>query len=469
MPPETPVPPLDFDRHFRRAVWITLILTFIGGGLVYSRKAQDDRSAFVRWRHQVLQLFEGENVYEKMAFPNPPIMPIMLYPLMVMPKVAGAVSWYFLKVVMAGVSAWLCYRMVRGDDKVIPSYIQAGIWILSFRPILSDLHHGNINILILFLVVLTLYAWRNGKDVLAGSCLALAITFKVTPGLFLPYFIYKRQWKTVAACLVGLAVFFFFVPSAILGTEFNTDCLTSWYHHIISPYVTQAEVKGPAEINQSLSAVLTRLMTEVRGNAKYDPRLQVNPVSWDPATVGMVVKGVMLGMVGLLGLFCRTPTKNRFDPRLLGEFSLVVLTMLFVSERSWKHHYVTMLLPYAYLVYRVGTPLWPKRLRIGLLATLIVSALMVISTSTEVGGLFAGGQGHEVAQAIGLFCWAGVLLYAATAWCVVRENRLSPFPTDATANSTATANVGARTPAPHLPGLSASVNSHSDRADRTSG
>ena len=28
--------------------------------------------------------------------------------------------------------------------------------------------------------------------------------------------------------------------------------------------------------------------------------------------------------------------------------------MLFVSERSWKHHYVTLLLPYTYLVYRVG-------------------------------------------------------------------------------------------------------------------
>lgn len=453
MPPETPVPPLEFDRHFRRAVWITLILTILGGGMVYSWKAQDDRSAFVRWRHQVLQLFEGENVYEQMAFPNPPIMPIMLYPLMSMPKVAGAVSWYFLKAIMAGVSAWLCFRLARVDDRPMRSYIQAGIWLLSFRPILSDLHHGNINILILLLVVLSLYSWRNGKDVLAGSFLALAISFKVTPGLFLPYFLYKRQWKTVAACLVGLAIFFFLVPSAILGTDFNTECLGSWFHHIISPYVTKAEVKGPAEINQSLSAVLTRLMAEVRGNAKYDPRLQVNLVSWDPRTVGMLVKGVMLGMVALLAPLCRTPTRNRFDPRLLGEFSLIVLTMLFVSERSWKHHYVTMLLPYTYLVYRVGTPLWPKRTRIALFTTLVASALMVVATSTEVGGLFAGGQGHEFAQAYGLFCWAGVLLYVATAWCVVRENRANPFTEAPLPQASGASTSGV--PAPHLPGLAA--------------
>ena len=55
-------------------------------------------------------------------------------------------------------------------------------------------------------------------------------------------------------------------------------------------------------------------------------------------------------LLGLLAFLCRTKTTDRRDPRLLGEFALVVLTMLFVSERSWKHHYVTVLLPYTYLV-----------------------------------------------------------------------------------------------------------------------
>ncbi len=40
------------------------------------------------------------------------------------------------------------------------------------------------------------------------------------------------------------------------------------------------------------------------------------------------------------------------------------------------------------------------------------------STSTEIGGLFAEGQGHEIAQGYGMFLWAGVVLYAAVAWRV---------------------------------------------------
>jgi hypothetical protein len=408
-------------------VWVGLFVTVAIGGVVYSWKAQDDRSAFVRWRTQVLRLFEEENIYDRMFFPNPPIMPITLYPLMVMPKVAGAVTWYYLKAAMTAVAAWLCFRMVRNDDRPLRSYIQAGILLLSLRPILSDLHHGNINLLILFLVVLTLYAWRNSYDVLAGCLLALAISYKVTPGLFLPYFAYKRSWRTVGSCFLSLGLFLVIIPSLVLGRDFNLECLFSWWHHIISPYLTKAEVKGPAEINQSLSAVLTRLLADVRVGGKYDPQLQVNLMNWDPASVGLVVKGVMLGLIGSLAYYCRTPAKNRFDPRLLGEFSLVVLTMLFVSERSWKHHYVTMLLPYTYLVYRVGTPRWPNRSRLILGGVLALSGLLMLSTSSDIGMFFAGGQGHEIAQAYGLFCWAGFVLYAATVWCVLRESRHDPF------------------------------------------
>ncbi len=80
---------LDFDRHFRRAVWITTLCVIIGAGIVYAGKAADDRSAFIRWRHQVLQFWDGENIYDAMMFPNPPIMPLTLLPFMLLPPVAG--------------------------------------------------------------------------------------------------------------------------------------------------------------------------------------------------------------------------------------------------------------------------------------------------------------------------------------------------------------------------------------------
>jgi hypothetical protein len=409
----------DFDRHFRRAVWITTLCVIVGAGFVYAGKAADDRSAFIRWRHQVLQFWAGENIYDAMMFPNPPIMPLTLLPFMLLPPVPGALCWFALKVVLTAISVWFCFRMVRPPGtRPLPSYVQAIVLLLSFRPILSDLHHGNNNLVIMFLVVASLYAWRKGYDVLAGMVLALAISYKVTPALFLPYFAYKRSWRMVGATFLGLGVFLLIVPSVFLGPQFNGECLAMWWKRMIGPFLAKGE-GSPQEVNQSMVGVVTRLLTDAKlGPGRYDAHLDVNLVSLSRPLVGHLLKGLSIGLVGLLALLCRTRTSRRDDPRLLGEFALIVLTMLFISERSWKHHYVTLLLPYTYLTYRVFLAPVRQWARIVMGTAMVFSALLMATTSSEVGGLFAEGQGHKIAQAYGMFLWAGVVLFTATAWRV---------------------------------------------------
>jgi len=106
---------------------------------LHADKAAEDRSAFIRWRHQVLEMMAGANIYDDYYFPNPPIMPISLYPLMTLPPLQGALTWYALKVGLTVLSVWFCFKMVRFDDRVLPSWVQGLILLLSFRPILGDL------------------------------------------------------------------------------------------------------------------------------------------------------------------------------------------------------------------------------------------------------------------------------------------------------------------------------------------
>jgi hypothetical protein len=270
-------------------------------------------------------------------------------------------------------------------------------------------------------------AWRKGHDVLAGLILGLAISYKVTPGLFLAYFAYKREWKTVGATFLGLVLFVVIVPSVIIGPSFNYECLTTWWRRMLSPFLVNGDASDQ-EINQSMIGVLTRLLTDSKtGPGRYDVHLDyLNLVSWPPRLVSFLVKGVALGLVGLLAMLCRARTDRRDDPRLLGEFALVVLTMLFVSERSWKHHYVTVLLPYTYLTYRVGVATLSPKVRGALASALVLSALLMATTSSELGGQFANKQGHKIAQGYGMFLWAGVVLYIATAWRVWIEGQVDP-------------------------------------------
>ncbi|MDX2037497.1 MAG: glycosyltransferase family 87 protein [Isosphaeraceae bacterium] len=450
---------VDIDRHFRRAVWIAALCTAVGASIVYAAKAADDRSAFIRWRHQVLEFMDGSNIFDKYYYPNPPIMPLSLYPFMLLPAVAGATAWFWLKVILTGLSFWLLMRMVYppgispgeqarswggnfvhlvrnfGRDPVppaipgrqIPSWVQFTIVLASLRPIMSDLHHGNNNLVILFLVVASLAAWRSGRDVLAGLVLALAITYKVTPGLFLAYYLYKGSWRTVMATGAGLAMFLFVVPSLFIGFEFNWICLSSWFQRILSPYVS-GDVVGVQEINQSMVGTITRLLTEDNETGRYTTMFKdLNIASWDRGFVVYLVKGLSVGFVAVLAWLCRTKTERRDDPRLLGEFALVVLTMLFVSERSWKHHYVTLMIPFVYLGFRAFSFEIERWERAVLWSALLGSLALIGSTSSEIGGLFAEGTGHKVAQFYGMFFWAGLVLFIATAWRVRRERFGSPF------------------------------------------
>ena len=408
----------QIDRLSNWVFWCLWALIVVISAAFYYEKAADHRSAFVRWRPQVLQFCAGVNIYDKMIFPNPPIMPITLHPLMVLPTVTGAMCWFAIKVGFTTAALMMLFQIVRPPGKKFPPMFRSLVLLLSLRPILGDLHHGNNNLLILFLVVAMYYAWRRGYDITSGLLLGLATSYKVTPALFFVYFLYKRSWRTVGWGMLGLGIFLVIIPGVVIGPTFNGECMGMWWHRMVTPFVANGAT-SPIEINQSLPGVLMRLLTYVSpGHGRYDTHLDLHLMSLPPWMVNYVIKGAALLLLGLLAVLCRTKTTDRSDPRLLGEVALVVLTMLFISERSWKHHYVTVLLPYSYLVCEFFSSRIGPRSRMLLVGSWAVSFVLMAATSTEVGGIFAEGQGHEIAQGYGAFLWAGVVLYAMVAWRV---------------------------------------------------
>ena len=74
--------------------------------------------------------------------------------------------------------------------------------------------------------------------------------------------------------------------------------------------------------------------------------------------------------------------------------------MLFLSERSWKHHYVTLLLPYSYLVGEFFSNRLGPRSRALLVGSWALAFSLMAAASADLGGLFADGQGHEIAQGV---------------------------------------------------------------------
>jgi hypothetical protein len=144
----------------------------------------------------------------------------------------------------------------------------------------------------------------------------------------------------------------------------------------------------------------------------YAPVEYHNLVSLDPAIPRLVVKLCMLAFALLVVWTCRTPLGQRTRWRLAAEYSLVILGMLLFSERTWKHHCVTLVLPFAVLAYSLATvPLSGSRRR-GVIVLLALAYALITTTSSGLFGSDSDGLA-KLAQVYGAYVWAHLLLAAA--------------------------------------------------------
>ena len=414
-----------YPGRFRAAFLGLLAIILLVTSLQYAAKVakpaehgRQTRSAFLRWRAMILDVFAGANPYiGKNEYPNPPVMAIILRPFAQLPPITGAMTWFFAKVLMAVLAALWTFRLVSGGAPLADS-VKATSIVLALPAITGDLSHNNVNIFILFLIAASLELYRQGRDSASGLVLGLAIACKVTPLLLLAYFGWKRAWRVVAACFAGLVLWLAVVPGATFGWERNHQLLTDWYKLMIERPVLKGEITTEHP-NQAIPGFIYRLLThspsfigydrtpqgDIPVPAEYHHLLDIGrPAAW------VVVKGFTAAFVLAVILLCRAPRGERQGWRFAAECSLIVLGMLLFSERTWKHHAVTLLLPAAVLAHATTLGL-PERSRRFIVRSLVAAMLLM-----TMPGLF-GSRGQDLALVYGSHTLAFLLLTTST--CLV--------------------------------------------------
>lgn len=364
------------------------------------------RSAFLRWRAMINGVFAGENIYVGAnEYPNPPVMAIVLGPFAALPAAPGALAWFFAKVLMAALAAVWAFRLVRpppGAGGPAPPDPGAAARadrarglavLLCLQPLLGDLSHNNVNIFILFLVAGALEAFRRRYDALAGLVLALAVACKVTPLLFVAYFVWKGCWRVVAAAGAGLVLWLVLVPGAAFGFERNRELLAGWYALMVERPLLKGEICSEHP-NQAVVGFVYRLFTHspsyvaypnnVPTPAEYHTLLDIGrPAAW------AVVKGLTVLFAVAVAVLCRARVRGPTDPRqgpvVAAECGLICLGMLLFSERTWKHHAVVLLLPLAALCHAALVADLPARVRRRLWAALGASAAVTVGAGALSG------------------------------------------------------------------------------------
>jgi hypothetical protein len=392
---------------------------------LYRESGERQGTALGRWLPTAGVLFQEPSTDpygEGHWFPTPPPVLICLAPLSNLSFTAAAIVWAALKIGGLALVAWLLLREVGIPMGGLPLGVEAMALAFGARPIVSDLQHANLNIFMAIWTGLCLVYYLRNRDGIAGVFLALAIVTKITPALLLIYFAYKRSWRICISCGASLLVVVLILPGLLLGFSRNIELLVSWFNMLVAPFAREGY--AALEIaNQSLYAVLMRVLSNLGWlNLEHMPAEQLMRVGMEemsrPATaLGRLLRpAISVAGLAAIAWACRGRGVGRRDPRLLLQVSLVLVLMLLMGERTWKHHATTLPIVFLSVWYALTCFDWPARFRTFMAAGLGVQFFL---TTLSGEGVFGDRLADHMLDG-GLFCWGLVLCAVQIAWMLSR-------------------------------------------------
>ena len=367
----------------------------------HRRPPKGHQGAIGRWRRATVQFWDGHNIYYRQPAPNsnepkppPPHKPVrnrvhmhpnmpfvvlLLTPFMALPPMAAALAFNALKVLVLLAALLGAASLAGHRGRKIPDWVVGLALLWSALMIVGDIQHGNTNIFVLGAIVLHLWLYRRGQDIPAGAALAVAICLKLTPALFLVYWLYQRNRRLLVAtvlCLVLLAVI---IPGAVLGPERFVDLAATWGRNLVLPGLLRG-AWYPVHLNQSISGVASRyFLTGRNGDIFFDPDAShydlkaqhgwITLVALPPAAVKAIVRILQVLVLAAMALAIGWRKLPRDDGRRLLHYGLVVLGMLLLNQRTWDHHAVVLVLAHLAVWQAIGfsrasrvARVWARRL-----------------------------------------------------------------------------------------------------------
>ncbi len=206
---------------------------------------------------------------------------------------------------------------------------------------------GQVNLILLGLVLLAMESLRRGRSWLAGFSLALAIVIKVFPLPILVYWVVRREERAILATIL-FVVLFAFLPGLVRGPGRNADEWKQWFQLMVGDQsgttMSARSSTGFTRRNQSLVAVAHRWTRDVDGGG-----VRVNVANLEPAQAQLVG----LVAVGLLGLALLVATRCRFAPTPEAdalETAMVLILAVLCSPLAWTYFFCWLLPAWAVLL-----------------------------------------------------------------------------------------------------------------------
>jgi len=254
--------------------------------------------------------YHARYTFAHLNFTYPPIGLVLLSAFSVVPSIVALVAWWALSatamIVLVVVLLQELTTLPRATV-VASSFALSGASCLFLEPIRSNFAFGQINIFLMLLVVIDIFRVRTTrKGVLTG----LAAAIKLTPLMYIMYFVVARARVSVLRALGA-----FLGITALAWTLLPADSATFWLHQAFSPGHKGGSI-GP--MNQSWFGFAGDFF---RGTSS------LRAILW------LLLSGVTF-VIGVSLAKRYVATGRRVEALLV-----LALTELLVSPISWTHHW----------------------------------------------------------------------------------------------------------------------------------
>jgi hypothetical protein len=245
----------------------------------------------------------------------------------------------------------LFHRMLSGEEdsrtgKRLLVGVGAGVLTLQF--ILNDLDDGGPHLMLLGILTGGIYAIWVGRERIGAALIGLGIVLKITPGLFIILFLWKRQWR-LASYTVLATILWIILPILYMGPASWWDHHLEWTNNaVLSVLDRQREGRQENELqkaNLSLRHTMLRyLVTYPKTHRLRQVDRAYKPVLDLPSPVANALVG--LAALGLLALFARSSPRTfqgPGDPSWARDCAGTLMLALFLSPITWDQHLVWMI------------------------------------------------------------------------------------------------------------------------------
>ena len=324
----------------RRPVLLVLtLLVLLYGARQASRKMGD----FEVYHRAATRAVAGETTY-RLSDPHrylyAPVVTFLFFPIAILPKTLGKVLWLAVNFAVIVSILRTSAKLLFPEGRAPPGFY-ALVLLLSARFIDNNIGHGQINLVLLWLVLQAYSLARDGHFPAAGLALSVAIATKIVPAVFLLQVLLQRRWRFAAWTVLAFAVLMV-VPALWWGLAYPR--LVQDWVAVVADQAGHYDVGN--KINQSISAFVYRLF-----------ELGDGQTSVAASVLSVVIHACFV--VPLIALSLRWGDKHANAPKSSqqrgDELSLWLLYSTVAAPYSWKYYFANLMFPFAGATPRLWT------------------------------------------------------------------------------------------------------------------